>query len=390
MLIGIIGAPNKGKSTLFSAMTMNDVAIADYPFTTITPNVGITYATTKCAHVELGVKCNARNSLCVNGTRMIPVNVIDVAGLVEGAHEGKGMGNQFLNDLAAADAFILVVDASGKTDPAGNKSTGSNPVDDVIMVKSELVQWLAGIIKKHWNTISKRKDGSEALYEVFAGFKATKEDIESAANTAGLSTNRPEWNDEGIERFSEELLNETKPILIAANKSDVHGAEENIALLEKEFGKEDVVPCSAAMELALRKAAKMHLIDYTPGAREFKWLDENESPERKEALEYMQVFLKEKGTNVQEIINRCVFDLLKNIAVYPVEDENKYSDHFGNILPDCILVHEGATAHDLAAKIHTEIADKMLYAIDPKTKKRLAKEHVLHNNDVLKIVSAAK
>ncbi len=390
MLIGIIGAPNKGKSTLFSAMTMNDVAIADYPFTTIQPNTGITYATTECAHVKLGVQCNARNSLCVSGTRLIPVNVTDVAGLVEGAHEGKGMGNQFLNDLVAADALIIVVDASGKTDPAGNKSTGSNPVDDVNMVKNELVQWLAGIIEKHMNAISKRKDGDEALYEVLTSFKVTKDGIAKAANAVSLSTNKPEWSDEGIERFSAELLEETKPILIAANKSDVHGSEQNVALLEREFGRENVVACSGAMELALRKAAKMGLIDYKPGARDFKWLDENESEERKQALKYMQDFIKSKGTNVQELVNRVVFGLLGNITVYPVEDENKYSDHFGNVLPDCVLINSGSTAHDLAMKIHTEIANKMLYAIDTKTKKRLAKDYVLQDEDVLKIVSAVK
>src|SRR5271154_5312829 len=142
MLIGIIGAPNKGKSTLFSALTLNEVEIADYPFTTIDPNKGVTYATKDCPEKELGTKCKARNSLCVNGIRKIPVNIVDVAGLVEGAHLGKGRGNQFLNDLAAADALMLVVDSSGKTDSAGNPSESSNPEEDVKMVKSELIEWL--------------------------------------------------------------------------------------------------------------------------------------------------------------------------------------------------------------------------------------------------------
>src|SRR5208282_5692991 len=111
MLIGIVGAPNKGKSTLFSALTLNDVAIADYPFTTIDPNKGVAYATKACPHAELGVKCKPRNAPCIGGIRQIPINVVDVAGLVEGAHLGKGMGNKFLNDLAAADALIIVSDA---------------------------------------------------------------------------------------------------------------------------------------------------------------------------------------------------------------------------------------------------------------------------------------
>ena len=169
MLIGIIGAPNKGKSTLFSALTMHDVAIADYPFTTIDPNKGIAYATDKCPHRELGVQCKARNSLCIDGIRQIPVNVMDVAGLVEGAHLGKGMGNKFLNDLAAADALIILCDASGKTDAAGNAATGHNPMEDVEMVQGELVEWLSDIVKRHMKAMSRNPDGVTALGETLTG-----------------------------------------------------------------------------------------------------------------------------------------------------------------------------------------------------------------------------
>ncbi len=390
MLIGIVGAPNKGKSTLFSAMTMNEVPIADYPFTTISPNLGIAYATKPCVHVELGVKCNARNSLCVNGTRMFPINVIDVAGLVEGAHEGKGMGNQFLNDLANADALIIVVDASGRTDPGGNKATGANPVDDVKIVNDELAQWIAGIVKKHMNTISRRPDGADALFEVLAGFRATKEEIEHAANAAFLSTSKPNWPDDKILAFSKELVKQIKPTIIAANKSDVEGSQKNIAALQQAFGSDSVVPCSGAMELALRKAAKIKVIEYTPGASEFTWVDKNASQERLDALKHMQDFLKTRGTNVQELINRATFGLLDNIVVYPVEDEHKYTDHFGHVLPDGILIKRGSTALQLAEKIHTEIAKSMLYAVDARSKKRLSKDYVLHDNDVIRIVSAAK
>ncbi len=390
MLIGIVGAPNKGKSTIFSALTLIDVAIADYPFTTIKPNIGITYATNECVENELHTKCRARNSLCVNGTRMIPVNIVDVAGLVEGAHEGKGMGNQFLNDLVAADALILVVDASGKTDSLGNKKDGSNPVDDVKMVKREIVEWLSGIVKRHMNTISKRNDGVDALYEILTSFKVTKDDIKKAAESASLITNKPNWPDSEIEKFSKELLKITKPLLIAANKSDVAGSKENVALLKKEFGDDKVVACSGAMELALRKAAKIGVIEYVPGSREFKWLHENESDERKQALKHMRDFLKDNGTNIQELINKIAFGILGNIVVYPVEDENKYTDHFGNVLHDAVMVKKGSTALDLANAIHTDLGKSMLYGIDAKTKMRIAKEYVLKDKDVIKIVSSAK
>ncbi|HUC38550.1 MAG TPA: redox-regulated ATPase YchF [Candidatus Acidoferrum sp.] len=390
MLVGIVGAPNKGKSTLFSALTMNEVAIADYPFTTIKPNLGVAYATKKCVHEELGVKCTARNSLCVKGTRMLPINIVDVAGLVEGAHAGKGMGNQFLNDLASADALIMVVDASGKTDSAGNKTEGSNPINDVKIINEELVQWLAQIIKKHTNTISKRSDGAAALHEVLASMKATPSDIEKAANSAHLSTNRPNWSDSDIYLFAKELLKLTKPSIIAANKSDVEGSQKNIDSLIKEFGKEIVIPCSGAIELALRKATKINFIEYIPGSSTFSLLDKDLSDDRLNALKRMQDFLKQKGTNVQEIINTVTFKLLDNIVVYPVEDESKYTDHFGHVLPDAILVKRGSTASDLAAAIHTDLAKSMLYAVDARTKMRIAKDHILKDNDIIKIVSAAK
>ncbi|MDE1868875.1 MAG: redox-regulated ATPase YchF [Candidatus Micrarchaeota archaeon] len=390
MLIGIVGAPNKGKSTLFSALTMSEVEIADYPFTTINPNLGVAYATKECAERSLHVKCRPRNSLCVDGTRLIPVNIVDVAGLVEGAHHGKGMGNQFLNDLAAADALMLVVDASGKTDANGNPSENSNPVDDVRLVRNELVEWLSSIIKRHMPQLSRRPNGTDALSEILAGLKVSKDEIKNAAESNFLTTSNIAWPDADIRKFSEALLNRSKPILLLANKSDAPGSAERVQLLEKQFGKDNVVSCSAAIELALRKAAKHGIIDYHPGATDFKILKDELPKEQADALKYMKTFVGKGGTGVQNAINRVLFKLLDDIVVYPVEDDGKYSDHSGNVLPDAIPIKKGSTALDLAAKIHTDIASGMLYAIDARTKMRLAKDYVLKDGDVIKIVTAAK
>ncbi len=392
MQIGIIGAPNKGKSTLFSALTMNEVPIADYPFTTINPNVGVAYAVARCVEKELSVKCRARNSLCIDGMRMLPINIMDVAGLVEGAHEGKGMGNQFLNDLAGADAYLLVVDASGKTDSAGLQSGQENndPVQDVIMVKKELVSWLSGIVRNHMNTISRNPDAAEALHSVLAGLKVTKDQISAAIEKSFLTSSNINWADNDIDVFADNLLSVSKPILIVANKSDSKEAPRHISDLKAKFGDANVIGCSAAVELALRKAVRQGVIAYTSGNRSFEIKKEDVSEEQKKALEYMRAFIEKEGTNVQAVIDRAVFGLLDDIVAYPVEDENKYSDHFGNVLPDAILIHEGSTAYDLAAKIHTDIAKGMLYAIDVKKKMRIAKDYVLKDNDVIKIVTAAK
>ncbi|MDE1871112.1 MAG: YchF-related putative GTPase [Candidatus Micrarchaeota archaeon] len=390
MLIGIVGAPNKGKSTLFSALTLNDVGIADYPFTTIDPNKGITYATSKCPETELGTRCGARNSLCQNGIRHIPVNVVDVAGLVEGAHLGKGMGNQFLNDLAASDALMLVVDASGKTDPGGNPCESCDASPEIRMVKGEIADWIASIVKRHMPQISRRQDGINALSEALTGLKVNRDEIKFAIESNGIADARISWSDEDTKKFADKLLEISKPMLIVANKCDVKGSEGEVSILKSSFGEANVVAVSAAIELALRKAEKQHMIERAPGSKEIKILSPSMTKEQTDALGYMQDFIRKSDASAQGLVNHVVFNLLDDIVVYPVEDENKYTDHFGNVLPDALLMRKGSTALDLAARIHTDIAKNMLYAVDARSKMRLGKDYELKHNDVIRIVSAAR
>ncbi len=389
MLVGIVGAPNKGKSTLFNTLTMANAAVADYPFTTIKPNFGVAYVTKECADRGLGVRCSPRSSGCSNGIRQIPVNITDVAGLVPGAHIGKGMGNQFLSDLAAADALIQVVDLSGSTDMQGNGCEGCRPEAEVAEVQKEIALWLAGIIKKHIGSISKRDDGDVALRELLTGFNAGEEKIRAAAESGFLSTSHISWNDDEIYSFAAGLLKISKPVIVAANKLDKSGAGALEELRERLKG-HTVIGCSAAIELALRKAAESGTIEYVPGAADFK-IVKGTTQEQARALEYMSDFIKRNdGTGVQQVLNSAVFGALRCIVVYPVEDENKYTDHFGNVLPDALLVEKGTTAMGLAAKIHTELARGMLYAIDARKKMKVAKDYELKDGDVIRIVSAAR
>ncbi|MDE1768846.1 MAG: YchF-related putative GTPase [Candidatus Micrarchaeota archaeon] len=389
VIIGLVGAPNKGKSTIFSAMTSIDVPIADYAFTTINPNLGVGYAAKKCVEVELGVKCQPRNSICKNGTRYLPINVIDVAGLVPGAHLGKGMGNKFLSDLISADVLLQVVDISGKSDLNGNVCDFSDPYLEVEMIRKELAQWIAGIILDHMPELSRQAQGNVALHSLLSGLRAQIKDIDHAAGRVPLSLSYLKWTNAEALRFSEELLKINKPMIIAANKMD-RGSDDALAKLKSRLEGTQVVECSGAIELALSKAAKSGVIEYDAMSGSIK-IGEKANAEQKNAIKYMEQYVKRHGgTGVQRLIHASVFELLNNIVAYPVEDETHYADHSGNILPDAMLMKKGATAQDLAEKVHSDLAKSMKYAIDAKRKMRIQKEYELKDDDVIRIVSTAK
>jgi ribosome-binding ATPase YchF (GTP1/OBG family) len=399
MLVGVVGKPNVGKSTFFAAATLKDVPIADYPFTTIQPNVGVAHIKTKCVCKELGVTDSPKNSICINGTRLIPVKIVDVAGLVEGASRGKGLGNQFLDDVRQADALIQVVDASGSTDLEGRKvPAGSHdPLGDVAMVEHEFDLWMFGILKKDWekSTRSLEQTGGkivEHLAERLSGLSVTFGDVEQVILHLHLRTEKPSsWTDDQIMQFVVETRKLTKPSLVAANKADLPTSGPNLEKL-RGTGRE-VVPCASEAELLLRKAAEHGLVSYSPGDQTFEVKDPARlSPAQANALKMVEdrVMKVYGGTGVQDAIDRSFFDLLKAIVVFPVEDESKLSDKDGRVLPDAYVMKGGSTALDLARTVHSELAEGFLYAVDARTGKRLASDHVLGNRDVVKIVSSSK
>ena len=399
MLVGVVGKPNVGKSTFFAAATLKDVPIADYPFTTIQPNVGVAHLKTKCVCKEMGVTDNPRNSACVDGTRLVPVKIVDVAGLVEGASKGKGLGNQFLDDIRQADALIQVVDASGSTDLEGRKvPLGSHdPVGDAAMVEHEFDLWMFGIIRKDWekSTRSLEQTGGkivEHLAERLSGLSVTFADVEQVILHLHLRTEKPSsWTEEQLMQFVVETRRLTKPSLVAANKADLPTSQPNIEALRKTGRK--VVPCASEAELLLRKAAEHGLVAYAPGDTAFSVKDPQKlSPAQANALRMVdeKVMKVYRGTGVQDAINQAFFDLLNAIVVFPVEDETRLSDKDGRVLPDAFVMKGGSTALDLARTVHSELAETFLYAVDARTGKRLGSDHVLSNRDIVKIVSSSK
>ena len=397
--MGVVGKPNVGKSTFFAAATLKDVPIADYPFTTIQPNVGIAHLRTQCVCREMGVTDSPRNSTCIDGVRLIPVKIVDVAGLVEGASQGRGLGNKFLDEIRQADALIQVVDASGSTDIEGRKvpSGTHDPVGDVAMVEHEFDLWAFGLLKKDWEKVSRSLEQTggkivDHLADRLSGLSVTLADVELVFQRLRLRTEKPTmWTDDQLLHFVVEIRKLTKPSLLAANKADLPSSLPNIEKL-KETGRR-VIPCASEAELLLRRAAEHGLVEYAPGDSKFNVRDpEKLSQAQLNALRMVdeRVMRAFGGTGVQAAINQAFFDLLKAIVVFPVEDETKLSDKLGRVLPDAFVMKGGSTALDLARTVHSELAEGFLYAIDARNGKRLGGDHVLGNRDIIKIVSSGK
>jgi len=398
-LLGIVGKPNTGKSTFFSAATLVPVEIASYPFTTIKPNRGIGYLRTPCVHPEFDVKDNPKNSICLDGIRLVPVELIDCAGLVPGAWQGRGLGNQFLDEIRKADALIHIVDAAGATDTEGKmcKPGTHDPVEDVKFLETEMTMWFAQILKRDWPKMARTAESGEedlaSLLETrLSGLAIRRVHIIGALRTTGLNAEKPTfWSDDDLMKFLEELRKISKPMLIAANKIDLPTAEENAERL-KELGYM-VIPCCAEAELALRRAAEKNLIGYRPGDRSFTIMKPEELTDaQSKALKMVQEGILQKfgSTGVQEAINMAFFNLLNMIVVYPVEDLERLSDHTGRVLPDAYVVPYGTTARQLAYIVHTELGESFIYAIEAREKKRIGENHVLKDRDVVSIVSAKK
>jgi ribosome-binding ATPase YchF (GTP1/OBG family) len=397
--VGIVGKPSCGKTSFTNAACMTEFKVGSYPFTTIEANVGVAHVRTVCVCKELDVDDNPQNSICLDGTRLIPIKLIDVAGLVPGAHSGRGMGNQFLDDLRQADVLIHIVDASGSLDAEGQEvSAGTyDPVEDVRFLEEEITEWMLAIIKKDWRRITgrMRAEGAkleELLLEKLSGLKIGRVQILRTLRDSGLkSEGADKWSEEELRLFTLTLQRVAKPIIIAANKIDRPTAPANFKRLQDEFPDHLIVPVSALAEKVLRDLDQKGIIRYVPGDTDFTVVDEQKIGEAETGqLERIreEILKAHNGTGVQELLNKAVFEFLKMIAVYPVHDVNTLADSDGNVLPDVYLVTEGITAKEFAGEIHTDLMESFIHGIDGRTKMKVSDKHELKDRDVIKIVSA--
>ena len=375
MQIGIVGKPNVGKSTFFSAATMASVEIANYPFTTIAANRGVGYVRASCPCRELGVKCNPRNSGCINGTRMIPVELLDVAGLVPDAWQGKGLGNQFLDDLRQADALINVIDVSGSTNIEGvpGKPGDHDPREDVMFLAKEIEMWIKNILENGFSKMARTA-------------KMTEAQIKAAVKEVDPPSDPMKWDEDILLALSKKIREASKPLIVAMNKADI--APPGNGDLVRTIAKE-AVPTMAETELALKKAEAAGIIDYVQGDKSFSIKEGAKlNDAQRKALEYMNKNMERySGTGVQECLEKAAFNTLDLIVVYPVEDETHYTDHSGSVLPDAFLIPRGSTAKDMAYKVHTDLGDKFIRAVNAKTKRTVGADYVLQDGDVIRIVA---
>jgi ribosome-binding ATPase YchF (GTP1/OBG family) len=398
--IGIIGKTNTGKTTLFNAATLLSAEVSTYPFTTKKPNIGTAYVRTLCVCKELEVKDDPRNSACMDGWRFIPIELVDLPGLIKGSWSGMGLGDRFLSVASQADALIHVADASGSIDAEGKLTRPGlgNPIMDIYDVEEEIILWFAKSIAKSVKVIRKKADSGEplkkSLYRSLAGLKVRPEHIEKALENSSLENKSvKKWSDKDLKLFAQEIRKLSKPTVIIANKMDIANASTNYERMIEEFKGSFVVPACSEAELALRRAETKGFIRYVPGEEKFQVLNKNElTKEQQWALNYVQerVLTRWENTGVQFAINMCILKLLGMNTVYPVEDVKKMSDHAGRVLPDAFLIPYHADVKYLAREIHTELEKTMLHAIDVRTGLRLPTDYVLKDRDVISIIAAAR
>ncbi|MGA6923143.1 MAG: YchF-related putative GTPase [Nitrososphaeraceae archaeon] len=398
--IGLIGKTNTGKTTFFNAATLASAEISNYPFTTKHPTTGNAQAITICVHKEFDVQDNPKNSRCMDGWRYIPIELIDLPGLIKGAWQGKGLGNQFLTVAAQSDALIHVVDVSGGIDVTGKvteQGTG-DPVADVGDIEEELAMWYLKLLEGNRDKISRSINAGVdiimAITDVLRGVGVRDEHVKMALKKNAMMEGKfDEFDTQKIKDFLRSLRYISKPTLILANKIDLPSAADNFIRLRDKYKDVLVIPSSADAELTLRRAESRGLIRYNPGDERFEIVHQEQlNDKQKWALNFIRqdILGEYLRTGVQFAINVAVFKLLSMNTVYPVADIKKLSDKHGNILPDVYLMESGSSIEDLAKTIHTELAKGILYAIDARDGLHLPRNYILKDRDILSIVSAKK
>ncbi|KAE9974864.1 hypothetical protein BLS_007171 [Venturia inaequalis] len=384
-LIGLVGKPSSGKSTTLNSLTDATSKVGNYPFTTLTPNraIGYLHLDCACSRFNLQAQCRPNYGSCHDGERSVPIELLDVAGLVPGAHEGKGLGNRFLDDLRHADGLIHVVDVSGSTDAEGKATRGYDPSQDIVWLRSEIVSWIKGNLMEKWGGIKRRhvavkNTPVQTLQNQFSGYGSTSKTVARCLDKLAIKEPLEHWSDETIDRVVNAFTDEKFPTVIALNKIDHADADKNIAKISKMQPPSSLVLTSAISETFLRRLASQNYIKYIPGSDSVSTredLIEEGDPtggDLKEMDEKLRtrvenckdmVLYRFGSTGVVEVLRRAG-EMLGLVGIFPVKNIHSFGaggvvkggeEREQKVFRDCVLVKKGTTVGEVGRKIMGDV-----------------------------------
>lgn len=244
--IGIVGLPNVGKSTLFNALTQAGAAVASYPFTTLTPNVGVAEVPDQRLHDIAAI---------VGPERVVPTTIefVDIAGLVRGASYGEGMGNQFLGYIRNVDAMVMVVRCF--EDPrVPHVAPQLNPLEDIEVVNLELSLADLATVERHLDKVKKWVKGGKKEYQAELNLlHSLRDSLSAGAAVRDLSLTTAER-----EMLRGLNLLTAKPLLYVANVEEEDLPEGGDRAMEVERAAE----AKGAVAVALCAQLEAELADW--------------------------------------------------------------------------------------------------------------------------------
>ena len=316
-----------------------------FSFTTIDPQRAIGYLPIDCACARYGLsaRCKPNYGSCVDGARGVPIELLDVAGLVPGAHQGKGLGNKFLDDLRHADALIHVVDVSGTTDAEGKETRGYDPTHDIVWLRAEIVSWIEGNLVERWGAIKRRHVATKAtaldtLTAQLSGYGANASHVGRALAALGKATPLETWDPITVRALVSAFVDVKFPTVLALNKIDHPDADAHVARIARLHPPANVVLTSSIAEVFLRRLKKQGFVRYVEGSDVVETREDliadgdpdggglKEADERlRTRIENLRdmVLFRFGGTGVGRALRRAA-ELLGVVPVFPVKNAHAF------------------------------------------------------------------